>query len=178
MTIAILGWGSLLWDENPDFDEQHGTWKFDGPLISLEFSRISKSRGNALTLVIDELHGSQCQVTYTFSKRKNIEDVIADLRCREGTIISNIGFCCKDGSSGHGRSELTLTIVRDWALKMGIDVVVWTDLNSNFKDKSLSNQLYTLESALFHLQIYLQKVRQKLPNMCGAHRFLYEHHLK
>jgi len=59
MTIAILGWGSLLWDKNHDFDNQHESWKFDGPLLPLEFSRISKSRDNALTLVIDELNGSQ-----------------------------------------------------------------------------------------------------------------------
>lgn len=151
MTIAILGWGSLLWDKNHDFDEQHATWEFDGPLLPLEFSRISKSRGNALTLVIDELHGSECQVAYTFSKRKNIEDVIADLRCREGTIISNIGFCYNN-SRGHGRSNEVLKIVREWAVRMGIDIVVWTDLISNFRNQSLANQPYTLESALSHLQ--------------------------
>ena len=36
MNIAILGWGSLLWDERPEFDGQHGDWKFDGPVVPLE----------------------------------------------------------------------------------------------------------------------------------------------
>lgn len=52
--IAILGWGSLLWDESDaEFDERHHEWKFDGPVLKLEFARKSSSRLNALTLVID-----------------------------------------------------------------------------------------------------------------------------
>lgn len=50
MSIAILGWGSLLWDERPEFDQHHGVWQFDGPHLNLEFSRKSSSRENALTL--------------------------------------------------------------------------------------------------------------------------------
>ena len=43
--IALLGWGSLLWDEDEEFDDLHGRWRYDGPALKLEFSRISKSRG-------------------------------------------------------------------------------------------------------------------------------------
>jgi hypothetical protein len=25
-TIALLGWGSLIWDHDPLFDAQHGDW--------------------------------------------------------------------------------------------------------------------------------------------------------
>jgi hypothetical protein len=39
--IAILGWGSLLWDKRPEFDEQHDEWQFDGPKLKIEFSRVS-----------------------------------------------------------------------------------------------------------------------------------------
>jgi hypothetical protein len=48
--IAILGWGSLLWEGGTDFDRHHGDWQFDGPTLRLEFSRISTSRLGALTL--------------------------------------------------------------------------------------------------------------------------------
>lgn len=37
--IALLGWGSLLWDKRPEFDEYHEPWQFDGPELPLEFSR-------------------------------------------------------------------------------------------------------------------------------------------
>jgi hypothetical protein len=29
--IAILGWGSLLWEDRPEFDEWHDNWRSDGP---------------------------------------------------------------------------------------------------------------------------------------------------
>jgi len=44
MKIAILGRGSLLWDKKPEFEKRHGSWYEDGPLLKLEFSRISDSR--------------------------------------------------------------------------------------------------------------------------------------
>ena len=56
MRIAILGWGSLLWDKRAEFDwfeKQYEQWQCDGPTLKLEFSRVSESRGNALTLVLD-----------------------------------------------------------------------------------------------------------------------------
>lgn len=73
--IAILGWGSLLWDtSHKDFDEQREDWRFDGPALKLEFSRKSaKRRLNALTLVIDPTHGQSCQVAYALSKRASSE---------------------------------------------------------------------------------------------------------
>lgn len=43
-TIALLGWGSLIWDHDPLFDAQHGDWQAGGPPLPLEFSRISAKR--------------------------------------------------------------------------------------------------------------------------------------
>jgi hypothetical protein len=90
--IAILGWGSLLWDKRPEFDDHHGEWQTDGPALPLEFTRVSTSRGGARTLVIDPVHGTMCPTAYAISKRRNPEDAIADLRCREGTIMRHMGF--------------------------------------------------------------------------------------
>ena len=92
MKIAILGWGSLLWDQRAEFDKQHEGWQFDGPSLKLEFSRVSETRNNALTLVLDSNNGNSCQVAYALSNRKNPDDAICDLRCREGTTLKNIGF--------------------------------------------------------------------------------------
>jgi hypothetical protein len=88
--IAILGWGSLLWEGGSDFDQGHDDWRGDGPTLSLEFSRVSSSRLGALTLVIDPQHGSVATVAWCLSKRKSPEDAVADLRCREGCSARNI----------------------------------------------------------------------------------------
>ncbi|HOW68396.1 MAG TPA: hypothetical protein P5055_13320 [Candidatus Paceibacterota bacterium] len=53
MSIAILGWGSLIW--NPRDLPITGDWQGDGPVLPIEFTRISDN--GRLTLVIDERHG-------------------------------------------------------------------------------------------------------------------------
>jgi len=57
MRIAILGWGSLLWEGGQEFDYWHEPWKPDGPILKIEFSRVSVRRQGSLTLVIDPEHG-------------------------------------------------------------------------------------------------------------------------
>jgi len=42
--VAILGWGSLLWEGGSAFDKWHDDWRCDGPILNLEFSRVSASR--------------------------------------------------------------------------------------------------------------------------------------
>jgi len=44
MRIAILGSGSLPWEGGLDFDRWHGPWEYDGPILKLEFSRVSEKR--------------------------------------------------------------------------------------------------------------------------------------
>lgn len=148
--IAILGWGSLLWDSRPEFDKQHENWEFNGPELRIEFSRISESRGGALTLVIDPLHGARCCVAFARSRRVDPEDVICDLRCRERTIRTNIGYCFADGSRSQFKDPATCDAIRTWALAMAIDAVVWTDLASNFQ--SSCGRQFSVDSAIEHLR--------------------------
>ena len=152
MNIAILGWGSLLWDKRQEFDEQHDEWQFDGPSLKIEFSRISKTRNGALTLVLDAKNGKECQVAYALSKRKNPDDAICDVRSREGTILENIGFHFVDKSRHQARDEEVLKAVQNWASKKKIDVVIWTDLKSNFQEKSERKKPFSIETALSHIQ--------------------------
>ena len=62
--IAILGWDSLLWEGGAEFDRWHDEWRLDGPVIKIEFSRVSSSRLNALTPVIDRTNGVDCHLLY------------------------------------------------------------------------------------------------------------------
>ena len=144
--IAILAWGSLLWEGGAEFDRWHGQWKFDGPTLELEFCRISKSRLGALTLVIDTNHGSANTVAWSFSKRICAEDAVADLRCREGTQIKNIKQLVIGGNRPEGE---TARIVWTWAREKKLDVVVWTSLPSNFADKR--KQPFSIEAAKTYL---------------------------
>ena len=134
--IAILGWGSLLWEEHPEFDEWHDDWRPDGPTLKLEFSRVSSTRLGALTLVVDPDHGAPTEVAWCLSKRKNPDDAVADLRCREGCPIRYIArmtvvTSADDQSLVHeGAKEAA-----PWARARGLDVVVWTALPSNFAKK-------------------------------------------
>ncbi|MEO5793995.1 MAG: hypothetical protein ABIP34_02905 [Rhodoferax sp.] len=152
MKIAILGWGSLLWDTRTDFDSTHGPWELDGPNLPIEFTRVSKTRGGALTLVIDHDYGAVCTCVFALSTRSNPDDAISDLRCREGTTLANIGYYFADGSRQNSSTDKTLNIVRQWAETTKIDVVVWTDLKSNFASKSKLKQPFSIPSAISHLQ--------------------------
>lgn len=152
MKIAILGWGSLLWDKRPEFNDNHADWQFDGPTLKIEFSRVSATRNGALTLVLDAKNGEKCQVAYAFSKRKNPDDAICDVRNREGTILKNIGYYFADKSRMQDLNKEVLNIIQNWALEKKIDVVIWTALESNFQNKSKFKKIFSIQEALCHIQ--------------------------
>ncbi len=152
MKIAILGWGSLLWDRKPSFDKYCSEWNYDGPSLRLEFCRVSKTRNGALTLVLDAINGRPCQVAYTLSKRLTPDDSISDLRCREGTTLANIGFYFSDGSRKYSRDDEVQKIIAAWASSKEVDVVIWTGLESNFKEESRCKSDFSVAAALSYLQ--------------------------
>jgi len=133
MRIAILGWGSLLWEGGPDFDEQHEPWQYDGPELKIEFSRVSSSRLGALTLVIDDQCGSPTTVAWCLSKRQSIEDGICDLRSREGSTVENVGRIRLDEQHSLPMSPpAARNSIIVWARDKKLDAVIWTALRSNF----------------------------------------------
>lgn len=152
MKIALLGWGSLLWDHRAEFDAHHEHWELEGPHLKLEFSRVSRTRNGALTLVLDSENGKSCQIAYSLSKRKDPDDAICDLRCREGTILRNIGFYFADGSRQQSRDDEVLQTIKVWALKKSIDAVIWSDLASNFAHNSKVQKPFSVQNALLHIQ--------------------------
>jgi len=121
--------------------------------LKLEFSRVSRKRSDALTLVIDAKNGKSCLVAYTISKRKSPDDAIFDLRCREGATLKKIGFYFADGTREQSRDPESLASIRTWAAKKKMDVVIWTDLESNFKDMGRDRKPFSIASALSHIQV-------------------------
>lgn len=133
MRIAILGWGSLLWDGGPDFDERHEQWQYDGPGLKIEFSRVSPSRQGALTLVRDEDNGPLTTVAWCLSTRRSVEGALCDLRCREGTNAKGVG-CVR--VSKQPDPPAPQDSIADWAREKNLDAVIWTALTSNFEKKT------------------------------------------
>lgn len=132
--MAILGWGSLLWDARWEFDQWHEPWQHDGPVLKIEFSRISISRSGALTLVLDSRDGADTQVAYCLSSRTSLPQAVEDLRKREGTSTANVGYVRPNGDR-KSRDSRTRSVIAAWAKARNIDAVVWTDLQSNFPEK-------------------------------------------
>ncbi|NHN26107.1 hypothetical protein FIA58_010505 [Flavobacterium jejuense] len=142
MKIAILGWGSLIWNpEILNFDRELG-WIGTGPILPIEFSRIS--RNGRLTLVICK-DGSDVQTLYSFSAEKNIDSALKNLKKREGTTLKNIGYYIKSSEQFFPSDFEFKQNVLDWISENDIDAVIWTNLNENWKDKT-QNRLEYLES--------------------------------
>jgi hypothetical protein len=146
--FAILGWGSLLWDDtHPNFNAQIAAWQYDGPILPIEFSRISRSRGNALTLVIDSENGSPIKTAWCLSRRTTIAEAIEDLRERESTNARGVGYV--HGTNQHARDARIIDTVREWAAAHKLDGAVWTDLASNFQEQK--GRPFSIEAARKHL---------------------------
>ena len=161
MKIAILGWGSLLWENSTEkakkFNAHVDSWKSppdnEGPSLRIEFSRISRTRMGALTLVLDYENGEACPVAYALSIRRQPEDTIRDLQDREGTARNNIGCYFADDSTetvcARAHAD-TQKAVSAWARQRNIDVVVWTGLKPNFEKHGKGE--FSVDSAARYVQ--------------------------
>ncbi|WP_088893966.1 hypothetical protein [Leptolyngbya ohadii] len=133
--IAILGWGSLIW--KPDGLSYEGSWETDGPVLSLEFSKIADNK--RLTVVLDLENGVNCPTLWARSSCTHLEDAIEDLRQREGTTIDKIGYIDleQNRSSIAEYPEQTNIdrIVREWCESKEISAAIWTAIPPNFPEK-------------------------------------------
>ena len=89
MKIAILGWGSLIWlPKDLKFDTNSG-WKENGPVLPIEFARISKD--GRLTLVITP-NGTDVPTLYAVSSFDSLDLAVLNLAVREGSGRKSIGY--------------------------------------------------------------------------------------
>ena len=132
MKIAILGWGSLIWQPKELAYNKTFGWQKDGPILPIEFARISKD--GRLTLVITE-NGTKVPVLNTLSKYHNLEEAVLNLAVREGSGRNNIGSYDKnkDTFSSKFRFEDEL---KNWIKNTDFDAVIWTNLDENWNIKN------------------------------------------
>ncbi len=135
---AILAWGSLVWEPKTlKFNIEAG-WQNDGPILPIEFSRISNN--GRLTLVITE-NGTPVTTYFTFADfNSKIEDVILNLKEREGCKLNDIGYYISETNTIHPENFLFKTEIIEWATKEKMDNVVWTNLPEKWEYKNGNNE--------------------------------------
>ncbi len=138
--IGILGWGSLIKHPGglPIADNE---WHRGGPLLPIELSRLSRGREH-LTYVIDPRHQRRLPTRYAISCATVLEHAIADLASREGCEATWIGFVETSEDAGHRSRTGFWKDIRQWALGMHLDAVIWTDLPPRF------HNTFTLDAAV------------------------------
>jgi hypothetical protein len=123
VTIVCLGWGSLVW--KPDVLRCESPWHSDGPMLPLEFARVS--RDGRLTLVL--VDGSPavpclwCELDYV-----SVDQAQIGLAGREGCDIHAIGrWPGKLPTHSAGADAIAR-----WAVDRGVSAVLWTALPPKF----------------------------------------------
>lgn len=162
MRIAVIGWGSLIWDNERTFDIS-GAWASDGPVLPLEFCRIS-SKGDPkerITLVIDNKYGKNCQTYWTHMNSLDLNSAVEKLRFREGTSKRNIHSISQDDSP---KNEVE-RIIQTWSLSKEIHSTIWTGLSSNwFEHRGKDFCLEDLEHYLISKKDSFNHIRQYFEN--------------
>jgi hypothetical protein len=131
MSIAIIGWGSLVW--NPDtLKIQFNHWYSNGPRLPIEFSRISKD--NRVSLVIDPT-SERIQTLWAFSSFYTIAEARENLSQREGTTLKNIRFIDLLTGQTSDMSKDEYHWVSEWADGKQLEGIIWTGLQRNFESK-------------------------------------------
>ncbi|MEM9010297.1 MAG: hypothetical protein AAGE18_03665 [Pseudomonadota bacterium] len=162
-SIAIIGWGSLIWDLEVLAPHVTGDWAMTaGPVLPLEFSRISAKRKMGLVVCIDPAVGVDCPTHVIRSRRGRLADAAADLAARERAPLDLIGAVDIAGDSA-GRAEIA-ALVAGWCRRTGWDGAVWTDLRPNFAETT--GQTFSLQAA----QAYLRTLAGE--NLEEAHRYI------
>jgi len=133
MNIAILGWGSLIWQPEELSYDKTRDWQENGPFLPIEFSRISNN--GRLTLVIDKNVEQEVETLYAVSLYENLDLAILNLAIREGTDTSKIGFYNRQTNNIFPKDFHFSENIREWIKKTEFDAVIWTNLSIRFKDK-------------------------------------------
>lgn len=162
--IAILGWGSLLWDLDDLAPRVSGAWAMRaGPRLPMEFSRISVKRRMGLVLCLDPATGSHCATHAIASIRHELTEARADLAARERAPVSRIGWALADGR-GESRLAPVPPLIAAWCRARGWAGAVWTDLEPNFRQTT--GEAFSIAAG----KAYLRTLRGE--SLAEAHRYI------
>ncbi|TIO04396.1 hypothetical protein [Mesorhizobium sp.] len=141
MTIACLGWGSLIWD--PRELPIQRRWFDDGPFMRIEFTR--QSNDDRITLVIEE-NATPVRTLWAVMDPTDLNVAKEALRQREGRPSREfIGhWNVTEASPG------SIPHLLEWANAHGVTSVIWTALPSKFGGED--RRTPTSDEVLEHLR--------------------------
>ena len=161
MKIAVLAWGSLIWEPR-NLEIATGFVPF-GPVLPIEFSRVSE--GKRLTLVIDAANGAPCRTYVAQSSCADLDSALLNLWVREGKENAKLPSRVRDSGRvafvdlladkaslrAKERHPAALEAARSWGTATGHDAVIWTALASNFHEEEKAGKPFTVEAAMEYL---------------------------
>jgi len=124
MKIACIGWGSLIW--SPREFKSNNEWFEDGPLLPIEFTRISSD--DRVTLIIDEF-ADPIRTYWSTMKTQDLDEAIASLQEREKADRKSIHWTTINGQAITKFER----IVRAWLEQKQLDAAIWTGLGYSEK---------------------------------------------
>lgn len=149
--IAVIGWGSLLWDLDDLAPHVNGDWNIaSGPSLPYEFVRVSRKRQQALVVVIDADHGALCTASHIESARDSLDHAVDDLARRERTTPQSIGYTDRRRHTVQTRHDYAADAVSSWLQSSTYDAAVWTDLTGNYQE--VLGTPFSLSGAIAYLR--------------------------
>ncbi|SOH94767.1 hypothetical protein SAMN06273572_105191 [Monaibacterium marinum] len=149
MRIAILGWGSLIWDIENLEPFVTGDWQMSGgPALPMEFSRVSPKRKMGLAVCLDPEVGALCATHVIRSTRTDVQQAARDLAARERAPMDRIGWAT--AQECFGRLPAVNSRVMQWCAQGDYDAALWTDLEPTFHESQ--GQDFTVLRAIEYLK--------------------------
>lgn len=145
MKIACLGWGSLIW--KPESLLIRREWFSDGPFLPIEFTR--KSKDGRLTLVISKT-AKPIRTLWALMATDDLEIAKKSLLNREGIPTTKLNTSIGTIKSDEETNDEIKLAIKDWAIKLNLDAVIWTNLSPKFLD--IDGKEPTLEEATVYLK--------------------------
>lgn len=153
MRIAVLAWGSLIWDRRELAIAEE--FMPCGPHLPIEFCRVSGD--GRLTLVIDETFGAFCSTYSAMSASGDLNTAIENLRMREGMpSAKRVGFV--DVAYGRHSDEAmkrhtdAVAGIMAWAQANAFDAAIWTALANNFHELDKAAEPFSIDAAIRYLK--------------------------
>ena len=152
MKIAVVAWGSLVWDPR---DLEAVGFAPTGPLLPVEFCRVAGD--GRLTLAVDETYGDLCKTYSAPSALENLDAAIENLKLREGMRHAReVGFVelasGKQGDIAMQRHPQAVATIAAWATATRHDTAIWTALASNFHEYDKAGEPFSVTAAIGYLE--------------------------
>lgn len=140
MTIACLGWGSLIWQ--PKNLKIQNEWFQDGPLLPVEFTRKSDKGNGRITLIIDDA-ANPIRSLWALMTTNDLNVAKESLKDREGTSEENIHSVIANEKTDTPLKET----IQKWLASKDLDAAIWTGLS--YFEKNIRP---TIDDVLKHLK--------------------------